>query len=157
MLLLLLFSSCEREQNEYYQTILKSDVGHLRGVSIGANISEVKALEDEEFLKDEMPDYLHYDYSINMGNTYTVTYDFSSENELYEIELAVFLDAIEDAGSLFDSYTQGFNRKFGKGREAEDGFTIWNIKNAKSNIELAMINDSQSYGYLSIIVRDLNY
>ena len=32
----------------------------------------------------------HYDYEMSMGNTYTVSYDFSEVIELYEIEVAIF-------------------------------------------------------------------
>ncbi len=153
-----LFSSCDgNNKSEYYPIILKTEEGHLRGVKIGDNIESVQSSENESFLKDKMQDYLHYDYTIDMGNTYTVTYDFSEDNKLYEIELAAFFDLIEDAGFLYEDFNQHFTRKYGKGRIADDGFIIWKIENAKSNIEIAMINDSESYGYLSIIVRDLNY
>ena len=155
--ILLLLVGCGGDNNEHFQTLYKSDSGHLRGASIGQGIDEIRALEDKAYLRDEMNDYLHYDYELNMGNSYTVTYDFSRDDRLYEIEVAVFFDAIEDAGTLFQDYEFSFNRKFGKGQLADDGFTIWNLENSEQNIEIAMINDSEAYGFLSIIVRDLNY
>lgn len=154
---LVILFGCQSDNSPYYTIIKKSDEGHLRGVTIGTSIEKVITLEDAKFLESSMDDYLHYDYPISMGNTYTVTYDFSPENELYEIELAVFFDEIEDAEKLFEDYMQFFLRKYGKGKLADDGFTIWTIKNKAENIEIAMINDSQSYGYFSIIIRDLDY
>ncbi len=157
IVLLFIIVSCGEKKSEFFQLILKSDYGYLRGISIGDDINHVKGLEEAEFLRDSMPDYLHYDYEISMGNSYTVTYDFSEDKKLYEIELAAFLDKIEDAGFLFNDFNNHFTRRYGKGKMADDGFTIWKIENAKQNVEIAMINDSQSYGYLSIIIRDLDY
>lgn len=153
----MVLAACQSGKSDYFEGIKKSDEGHLRGITIGSAIEEVKASEDATFLKEEMPDYLHYDYPISMGNSFTVTYDFSSENKCYEIEQAVFLDKIEDAASLFSDYEAFFTRKYGKGRLADDGFMIWTHKTAQLNIEVAMINDSESYGYLSIFIRDLDY
>lgn len=157
LILVVIITSCGGNKSEYFQLILKDESRQLRGVEIGQNIEKVRSIENPNFLKDEMPDYLHYDYTIDMGNTFTVTYDFSDDDKLYEIELAVFLDAVEDAGFLYEDFNNHFTRKFGKGRLADDGFTIWKIQNAKKNIEIAMINDSQSYGYLSVIISDLDY
>lgn len=149
--------SCGGSNNENYKTIQKSEEGHLRGVSIGMTFEEVQSKENPAFLKSKKQDYLHYDYPINMGNSYTVAYDFSEEDKLYETELTVFFDAIEDAQTLFLDFEEQFNQKYGKGERAEDGFSIWKSKSEALNIEVAMINDSQAYGYLSIIVRDLDY
>ncbi|MDF1673488.1 MAG: hypothetical protein P1U41_08280 [Vicingaceae bacterium] len=151
-----LLFSCGGSNNEYYEMIRKTDDG-LRGAFIGDNIDQVKQVENEKFLKSEKPDYLHYDYPVSMGNSYTVAYDFSEENKLYEIELTVFFDVIEDAQTLFLDFEEQFNRQYGKSKKADDDFTIWNMNNDNVNAEIAMINDSQAYGYLSIIIRDLDY
>ena len=151
--------ACENNNSPYFDEILKSEKGHFRGVEIGNSITQTKALESPEFLIDEMEDYLHYDYEISMGNTYTVTYDFSGENELYEIETAIFLDVIEDADLLFENFANHFNRKYGVGKTEADGFLSWSTKSSVSNsdISISIINDSQSYGFITIFVRDLSY
>lgn len=151
--------SCGQSKNPYYDEILKSEIGQFRGIEISATIDAVKSNENEQFLKDQMPDYLHYDYEISMGNTYTVTYDFSEENELYEIEVAVFLDAIEDADILFDNFSDYFNRKYSLGRKEADGYMTWHTNSTISNsrVAISMINDSEAYGFLTIFVRDLDY
>ncbi len=148
--------SCGGSNNEYYETIRKSEYG-FRGVGIGDGIDHVKHIENEKFLKSSKPDYLHYDYPVSMGNSYTVAYDFSEEDKLYEIELTVFFDAIEDAQTLFLDFEEQFNQQYGKSKKADDGFTIWNMNSDTVNVEIAMIDDSQAYGYLSIIIRDLDY
>jgi len=156
LIIIVFLFSCGGSNNEHYETIRKSEYG-FRGVGIGDGIDHVKHLENEEFLKSEKNDYLHYDYPINMGNSYTVAYDFTEKNKLYEIELTVFFDAIEDAQTLFLDFEKQFNQKYGEGNKEEDGFTVWNSRSETANIEVAMINDSQEYGYLSIIIRDLDY
>ena len=131
----------------------------MRGAQIGSSIEQIKTLENQTFLIDEISGYLHYDYEISMGNSYTVSYDFSEKNELYEIEVAIFLDVIEDADLLFKNFSDHFNRKYSVGKKEDDGYMSWsstsNITNSKINI--SMINDSQSYGFITIFVRDLSY
>lgn len=151
--------SCNNNKSPYYDTILKSEEGQLRGAHIGGSIEQVKKIEEQSFLIDEMQDYLHYDYEIDMGNSYTVTYDFSEKNELYEIEVAIFLDVIDDADLLFKNFSDHFNRKYSTGKQEADGYLTWNTNSSVSNskISISMINDSQSYGFITIFVRDLSY
>jgi hypothetical protein len=154
-----LLLACGQNKSPFYDEILKSEKGQFRGSEISASIQSIKALENEKFLKDQMPNYLHYDYEINMGNSYTVTYDFSEENELYEIEVAIFLDVIGDADVLFNNFSDHFNRKYSIGRQEDDGYMTWHTKSNLSNnrVAVSMINDSEEYGYLTIFVRDLDY
>ena len=153
------FFACDQNKSSFYDEILKSDKGQFRGIEIGSGIEKVKGVENKQFLKDYMPNYLHYDYEINMGNSYTVTYDFSEKNELYEIEVAVFLDVIEDAEVLFNNFSDYFNRKYSIGRNEDDGYITWHTKSSISNsrVAVSMINDSEEYGYLTIFIRDLDY
>ena len=151
--------SCDQNKSPFYDEILKSEAGQLRGVEINSTIKALKKIENDQFLKDQMPNYLHYDYEISMGNTYTVTYDFSEDNELYEIEVAVFLDVIEDVEVLFNNFSDFFNRKYSIGRKEDDGYLTWQTKSTISNsrVTISMINDSEAYGYLTILVRNLDY
>lgn len=151
--------ACNNNKSPFYDDILKSKEGHFRGAQIGATIEQTKPLENKDFLIDEMPDYLHYDYEISMGNTYTVTYDFSSDNELYEIEVAIFLDVIEDADLLYKNFSDHFNRKYSVGKKEADGYMSWSTTSSisKSNTAISMINDSRSYGFITIFIRDLDY
>ena len=154
-----LLCGCTQTESPYYNEVLKSEKGQLRGVEISASIEEVSITENEQSLRDKMPDYLHYDYEISMGNTYTVTYDFSEDDELYEIELAVFLDAIEDAKLLFGNFSDYFTKKYGVGKKEDDGYMTWNTNSSISNnrVAISIINDSDSYGYMTILIRDLDY
>ena len=151
--------ACNNNKSPYYDDVLKSEEGQLRGAQIGNSIEQTKTLENQAFLIDEMPSYLHYDYEISMGNSYTVSYDFSEKNELYEIEVAIFLDVIEDADLLFKNFSNHFNRKYSLGKKEADGYMSWNSTSSISNspISISMINDSQSYGFITIFVRDLSY
>ena len=159
LLIVCLLFSCEQTTSPYYQEILKSEKGQIRGVEISSSINDVKDLEDEQSLRDEMEDYLHYDIEMSMGNTYTVTYDFSEDNELYEIEIAVFLDVVEDASLLFYNFSNHFNKKYGVGRKEDDGYLTWNTNSniSTDRVAISIINDSESYGYITILIRDLDY
>ena len=159
LLIICLLFSCGKNKSPFYDQVLKSDQGHFRGVKIGTTIEVIKTSENSAFLIDEMSDYLHYDYEMSMGNTYTTTYDFSENNELYEIEVAVFLDVINDAEMLFNNFSDYFNRKYSVGKTEDDGYITWNTTSPESNksIAISMINDSESYGYLTILIRDIDY
>lgn len=151
--------ACQNNKSEFFTPIMTSEDGHFRGAQIGASIEQTKPLENQDFLIDEMEDYLHYDYEMSMGNSFTVTYDFSEKDQLYEIEVAIFLDVIEDADLLYKNLSDHFNRKYSVGKKEGDGYTSWNTTSSISNSKIAvsMINDSQSYGFITIFVRDLSY
>lgn len=155
---ILTVSSCKKPHSIHYDSILKSDQGIIRGVEIGDGIEDVRKLENKDFLVDNMPEYLYFDYKLDKGNSYTISYDFS-KNSLYEIEVSAYFDKIEDANNLFSELTAHFFERYGKGKIASDGYTSWRTKNIKSGntIEIAMINDSKDYGYISILISDLSY
>jgi len=152
-------AACGQEKSPFYEEILKSETGQFRGAEISTTSEEIKAIEDENYLKDQMINYLHYDYEISMGNTFTVTYDFSDNNELYEIEVAIFLDEIEAAEPLFKNFSDYFNRKYSIGRTEDDGYMTWHTKSniSQNKVAISMINDSEAYGYITILIRDLDY
>lgn len=150
--------SCDRYKSDYFTSISTTNNGTDRTTTIGTSIEEIRSHETDSFLIDNMPDYLHYDYPLSMGNSYTVTYDFA-DNKLYEVEIASYFDAIDDAERLFKDFTLYFDKNYGKGKVEEDGYTSWKVKDNKGNYntEIVMINDSKSYGYTFIRIRDLGY
>lgn|GEM_PF-980616 len=161
---LLLFTSvfllaCQHEKSPYFSTILKSEKGHFRGAEIGNQFNNIKQLENDSFLVDQMEDYLHYEYTLDMGNSYTVTYDFSAEETLYEIETTAYFDLISDGEILFNHFEDYFNHKYGSGKKEDDGYTTWKTvqKKTGTNLEIAMIDQSISYGIITIKIRDLDY
>ena len=93
-MVLAMLTACGTKKSDFFKTINQSEKNHIRGVEIGMDIKEVKKMENNEFLLDDMPQYLHYDYEINMGNSYTVTYDF------FENELSNFI-CLEDKRNRF--------------------------------------------------------
>lgn len=157
LIFILLISCGGGSNNEYYLTISKSEKGHLRGVTIGQSSDTIKTRENPQFLKSEKSDYLHYDYPIDMGNGYTVSYDFTPEDKLYEIELNTFFDATEDAQTLFIDFEKKFTDKYGKGILSDDEFMIWKILSKDSNVEIAMKDESEHYGILNVKIYDLDY
>ena len=150
--------ACQQDKSEDYLSILKTEKGDFRGASIGNTIQQIKALENDSFLIDKMDDYLYYDYEINMGNSYTVSYDFSPKDELYEIEVTTYLDKIEDAHTLFTNFALYFDEKYGEKLIANDGFTTWKtpLKKQPKHIEFAMIDKSETYGIIIIKISDLD-
>jgi len=154
----LILFSCTEGNSTYFDSILKSEEGVFRGIEIGNTIEEVKSIENREFLIDNMSEYLYYDYKMDMGNSYTISYDFS-ENSLYEVQVSIYFDVIDDANKIFDEFTAHFTKKYGTCKIAADGYTSWRTKSrlTGNGVEIAMINDSQEYGYISILISDLNY
>lgn len=142
----------------YFEQMLKNENAHLRGVTIGMTLNEVKAIEQDvtEFLEDDMPDYLYYDIELDMGNSYTVSYDFF-QKKLYEIEMAGYFETKESANITYKAFEKHFNQHFGKGIVANDGFKVWKTNSSitKGKVEIALINDSDHYGSVSIIVSDM--
>lgn len=159
-LLLLIFGCTSKKRSPLFNEIIKSEKGHFRGIELGAKIDAVRLLENPDFLLDDMPQYLHYDYEISMGNSYTVTYDFTEE-VLYEIEIAVYFDVVDDAKKLTQEYIDYFDDKFGENKTDEDGFITWKTTSNfdKHNVEIAIKEDSEKCGYgcLTIIIRDMDF
>lgn len=157
ILILAMLTACGTKKSDFFKTINQSEKNHIRGVEIGMDIKEVKKMENNEFLLDDMPQYLHYDYEINMGNSYTVTYDFF-ENELYEIEISAYFDLIEDAKKVATEFETYYNDKYGVGKLEQDGFTTWKTTSTITNapVEVAFKEDSDryGYGYFTIIFSD---
>lgn len=159
-LLLLIFGCTSKKKSPLFNEIIKSEKGHFRGVELGAKIEDVRLAENPDFLLDNMPQYLHYDYEISMGNSYTVTYDFMEEI-LYEIEVAVYFDLDDDAKKLMQEYVDYFNQKHGNNKREEDGFLTWkttsNLNKHKAEIALKEDSEKCGYGCLTIIVRDMDF
>lgn len=149
--------SCSEDKGEYFKTILKSEKNYLRDIQIGNSLEEVKSKENNEFLLDDMHDYLHYDYELDMGNSYTVSYDFSEDNSLYEIEISVYLDKIDDAKILCKDFTSFFGEKSGENSSKEDGYNTWTTSLSGEQIKFSLKEESKNYGFVSIKVRDLNF
>ena len=73
LIIILTIFSCKKASSPHFDAIVKSDKGVFRGVEIGSTIEEVQQLENKEFLVDNMPEYLYYDYNMDMGNSYTIS------------------------------------------------------------------------------------
>jgi hypothetical protein len=159
LLSILLLFSCQNNKPSFYEELLKTETGQLRGASIGATIEEIKLLENELNLKEITTNYIHYAYEMGKENSYTIRYHFSADNKLHEIELAVFLATIDDAALIFKQFSFHFNRKYSAGRKEAAGYTTWqtNAGPADNSVAIAMINDSRRYGYVTLLIRDLAY
>ena len=158
IMVLVVVTACGTKKSDFFKAINKAEKEHIRGVEIGADLKTVKAVEDNAFLIDDQPQYLHYDYDISMGNSYTVTYDFY-EKKLYEIEIAVYFDLVEDAKKVAQEFTEYYNDSYGKNKLEQDGFTTWKTTSSitKKPVEVALKEDSErnGYGYFVIKIYEL--
>ena len=154
IMILAVISACTTKRSDFFKAINKTEKEHIRGVEIGADITTVKAVEDNAFLIDNQPQYLHYDYDISMGNSYTVTYDFY-EKELYEIEIAAYFDLQEDAKKVAQEFTEFYNDNYGKNKLEQDGFTTWKTTSSitKKPVEVALKEDSEKHGYGYFVIK----
>lgn len=157
-MVLAVVTSCGTKKSDFFKVINKVEKGQIRGVEIGTDLKTIKAVEDNTFLIDDQPQYLHYDYDISMGNSYTVTYDFY-ENELYEIEIAVYFDLVEDAKKVAQEFIEHYNDKYGKNKLEQDGFTTWKTTSSITNrpVEVALKEDSERNGYGYFVIKIYDY
>lgn len=160
ILLALIVFSCN-SKSAYFDAILKSGEGHFRGINISSTIKEVKAIEDTSALKDDLSDYLYYEYDLDMGNSYTLAYKFYNQ-QLYTVEVAGYFDVKEDATTVFNDFKAHFDKKYGKGKTRDTSYTAWNTSSTKTNnkLEIILLNETKkedAYGFVSILISDLDY
>lgn len=145
------------EKSPLLQKVTHSDDGAFRGVDLGMNVDEVKKAEDASGLKDDEEDYLYYDFELGEEESFTVAYTFY-DGALYSIELETYLDKPQQAADLFKDLKGYFDGKYGEGTLADDGFTVWKGKAPNGhNMEIAMMDDSEKYGYVEVLVTDQDY
>lgn len=156
--LLVLLFSCKQVNNRYYLSILKNETGDFRGVNIGSTLAQIKAQENDTFLTNKTDNHLFYDYEINMGNSFTIAYDFTNQNKLKNIKITTYLDDVNEAQVVFENFKKHFNKKYTTKQAIKDGKHTWNniSENHNKNIEFSMINKSESYGVLIINIRKLD-
>jgi hypothetical protein len=151
--------SCQQTESPFYEEVLKSEKGQFRGVSIGETLATIKSVEKDSFITEKTSEQLRYTYEMNPENYYTLSYNFSSDDELYAIELAVFLEEVADADLLFKKLSTHFNRKYSLGKTKDEGYITWQSNSSRSGNRsaISMLNDSESYGYLTVLIMDLDY
>jgi hypothetical protein len=143
--------------SELYNHIMKGTSGIFRGADMGMSIDDVKKLEDAAMLTDDEEDYLYYDYNLGGDDSYTVSYTFYDE-ALVDMEVQTYIDSKENAAKLFTEMKATFDEKYGNGTLADDGYTVWKGKAGNgNNFEIALIDDSDSYGYVQMFITDLDY
>lgn len=141
-----------------FDSIIKSKIGHFRGVEIGAALDEVKKSESDK-PQDEEDDYLYYDIALNGEDSYAISYSFD-EKGLYEIQVDVFLEKPQAATDLFSEFRTYFGEKYGSVKEEDDGYASWLItSDISEEIEISLIDESEGYDYgkISITFYDLDY
>lgn len=156
---LLFLASCNTNEDyttEAYTKITNGDDGHFRGVMIGMTMEEVKKAEDKSGLKDDEESFLYYDFPLKGEDSYTVSYDFY-EGDLYEIEMNAYLDTKETAKKVFKKLKKNFSKKYGESYVDGAGYTIWSADAENGNeVEIALIEDSEAYGYIQLLISDLD-
>lgn len=150
--------SCKTDENEaLFKKLTKTNNGILRGFETGEEYNEVLSEEKNYTHIEKGNDYLYYDFDLGNEESYTLTYNFY-QNKLYEITLDLYLNKSADAKEIFNQFKKHFSDKFGEFQVAKDGYTVWTTTNALSHkVEIAIKENSDSYGFFTITINDLDY
>jgi len=151
-------ASCGSGDTPTFDSIIKSEEGHFRGIEIGASLDEVKKSESVK-PQDEEEDYLYYDIELGADDSYAISYSFD-EKGLYEIQVDVFFEQPQSAVDLFSKFRTYFGEKYGSSKEEDDGYATWLTTSSVSDeIEISLIDESAGYDYgkISITFYDLDY
>jgi hypothetical protein len=153
LLCLCFLLSCTNNKSPFYEQLVKSEKGQLRGAT-GATRKAIQSLENNQFLTKNSNKALQYEHEMSKENSYTIRYHFSDHNELYAIELAVFLTHKGDVELLYQNFSTHFNRKYSRGKTIEEGYITWQThSNISSNrVAIVMINDSELHGYMTLLI-----
>lgn len=143
--------------NELVDKVIRSQDNIFRGIETGMTRDQVKAAEDETGIVDDEEDHLYYDFKLNDQDSYTISYEFYS-GALYEIKLTTYFDAVETATGLYEGLKSSFDGKYGKSEMSDDGYDIWKTTASNgNNVEIALKDDSDAYGFVELYVNDLDY
>lgn len=121
---------------------MRSEDGAFRGFNFGAKQDSVAKKETGPPAETDK-DYLYYEYRINPGGTFNVTYDFDEEG-LNEIQSDVFVTDPNQTDSVFNSFKTYFDDHFGK-EESDMGYNVWSVKSDKyGDVKINLSDQSTS-------------
>jgi hypothetical protein len=149
--------SCGEEKKTLFEKLLKEKEGILRGFETGETYDEVLSAEKNYTNIEKGNDYIYYDFDLGNEESYTLTYNFY-QDKLYEITMDVYLNSQNTARQLFNEFKNHYNQKFGEGVLSKDGYTTWYTQNKLSQkVEIAIKENSESYGFFTITINNLDY
>lgn len=154
---ILLFAACNNNTkpfNKYgkaFIEIVKTDKGFFRGVELSDRLIDVKTLEKVE-PKDQDSNYLYYEFKNEVGNLYSIEYNFS-DNGISEIRVDAFYPDQIDAHLLFEDLRSYFIEKYGE-VEKLYGSAQWNVKQNNYHLILEVTDESAEYkqGKVSLLI-----
>ncbi len=146
----LLLVACAGEDNteeQYFNTIIKTEQGHFRGVEIGDSLATVKAV-DPDYLVFESEEELEYQIPLveEDSSFFDINYSFD-EFGLFEIQVDIYLSNPDETTLMFERFKTYFNKKYGESMMSA-GYTTWLTQSAqKNNVEVSLIDESTDFGY----------
>lgn len=163
---MLMVSSCKPfdRLNDQAKDWLKTDEGYFRGISFDVGPEDVQKTEDA--LVTEAGEY-YLSYEIvpdRQGEHIEIEYSFNNDKKLDFIATYYMLPDAESVESVTKSVKAFLDKKYGKGKEDELGWHIWEIKDNSGEpgtIEIVMNSDidmaGNSYGVDMEMVKYYDY
>jgi hypothetical protein len=103
------------------KNIIKTDKGAFRGVDLGMNAEEVRALEDSLSTPDqEENDTLDYILNYNFPETAEVIYYTDKEDRVSRIQVDIYPESIQSQLDLYKELEKYYRSKYGDPLLSED-------------------------------------
>jgi hypothetical protein len=161
LLCLLMACSCGKSPLAVYgpdfATIMRTDTGLFRGISMGRSKEVIKALEPsglKEADSSDGTDYLFYELKIDSTISYTIAYN-CPDNKLNNIAADIYLLNEPQASTLYDSFKAYFEKKYGSSL-ADGDFLLWTIHSSGSTTRIELADESPTYkrGKITLVIRN---
>lgn len=129
-----------------FQSILKSDAGMARGVSLGDTFDGIKeSTLPSETQPDNGRSYTEYFDNTDL-NFADILYSKDNTNKVSEIAIDVYIEKQPTVDSLFQEFKSYFNKKYGAGTD-KTKTTSWEIADGKQLLVLQNVSTQKDPGF----------
>ncbi|MCB9360733.1 MAG: hypothetical protein H6587_03770 [Flavobacteriales bacterium] len=137
--IVVVFVGCNQEKT-YYDQLIKNKTIAERVVELNKTLTDIRKTEDKSALIKEDEDYLEYEYTIGVDETYSITYFFDVAG-CYEVGLDTYFNNEVDAQLVMEKIKEEIE-KTGKFELKTDSNQLyeWSSKDGLSSVELDFEN-----------------
>jgi hypothetical protein len=134
-------SSSLKEYGPIVQSVILSNNGVFRGLSLGDKMDSVQRSEPIQPM--EVDDgYLYYEYKIDSTASFNISYNFE-EAGLSEIQSDIYIHDPKNTETIFNQFKTFFEEHYGTS-EDQQGYTIWSVKSEKYNSVKINLSDESA-------------
>ncbi|MFY7828075.1 MAG: hypothetical protein ACOVQ4_13185 [Flectobacillus sp.] len=129
-----------------FQSILKSDAGMARGVSLGDNFEGIKETTlPSETQPDNGRSYTEYFDNTDL-NFADILYSKDKANKVSEITIDVYIEKQPTVDSLYQEFKTFFSKKYGIGTDKPKA-TSWQLAEGKQFLILQNVSTQKDPGF----------